>query len=105
MILGSDIVYFKECQCSLVNTTPVVNNDFDINVITLGKFFQKQFMLKEKIINLDWFLDDINALNSGLPLPRYDAFLLYDNADIQSASAVVEKLEIDYKLKVSINFV
>lgn len=46
------------------------------------------------------FSDDITASNNGLSLPRYDAFLLYDNADIQSASAVVEKLEIDYKLKV-----
>jgi len=48
------------------------------------------------------FLDDINAFNNGLPLSRYDAFLLYDKADIQSATAVVEKLETDYKLKVII---
>ncbi|XP_060874155.1 myeloid differentiation primary response protein MyD88-like [Metopolophium dirhodum] len=73
----SDIIYFKE-QCSLANPTPVVPNDFDINFITL---------------------DDINSSNNGLPLTRYDAFLLYDNADMQSAAAVVEKLETDYKLK------
>lgn len=46
------------------------------------------------------FLDDIHAVNNGSPLPRYDAFLLYDNADMQSANAVVEQLEINYKLKV-----
>jgi len=76
--ITSDIVSFKERQCSLANPTPVIHNDFDVNIITL---------------------DDITASNNGLPLPRYDAFLLYDNADIQSASAVVDKLEIDYKLK------
>ncbi|XP_001948320.2 myeloid differentiation primary response protein MyD88 isoform X1 [Acyrthosiphon pisum] len=74
----SDIKYFKE-QCSLAKyPTPVVPNDFDINIITL---------------------DDINSSSNGLPLTRYDAFLLYDKADIQSAAAVVEKLETDYKLK------
>ncbi|XP_060848634.1 myeloid differentiation primary response protein MyD88 isoform X1 [Rhopalosiphum padi] len=76
-LIISDIKYCKE-QCSLANPTPVVPNDFDINIITL---------------------DDINASNNGLPLSRYDAFLLYDKADIQSATAVVEKLETDYKLK------
>ncbi|XP_025199948.1 myeloid differentiation primary response protein MyD88 [Melanaphis sacchari] len=76
-LIISDIKYFKE-RSSLANPTPAVPNDFDINVITL---------------------DDINASNYGLPFSRYDAFLLYDKADIQSAAAVVEKLETDYKLK------
>jgi len=38
MFLVSDIKYFKE-QCSLTNPTPVVPNDFDINVITLGECY------------------------------------------------------------------
>ncbi|KAE9529721.1 hypothetical protein AGLY_011817 [Aphis glycines] len=78
-LIISDVKYFKEQCSSLANPAPVVApNDFDINIITL---------------------DDINTSNNGLPLSRYDAFLLYDKADIQSATAVVEKLETDYKLK------
>lgn len=46
------------------------------------------------------FLDDMYAFNNGLPLPRYDAFLMFDNADIESAKTIVNKLENDYKLKV-----
>jgi len=38
MFLDSDIIHFKE-QCSLENPTPVVPNDFDINVITLGECY------------------------------------------------------------------
>lgn len=65
----------------------------------------KLHLLVKKILyckSFKQFLDDINASNNGLPLTRYDAFLLYDKADIQSAAAIVDKLEIDYKLKVII---
>lgn len=46
------------------------------------------------------FIDDDFAFNHGLPLPKYDAFLLYDDGDIHLAATVVDKLEIEYKLKV-----
>jgi len=44
--------------------------------------------------------DDLRAFESGCPLPRYNAFLLFHDADIQSANIVVNKLEIDYNFKV-----
>lgn len=53
--------------------------------------------------NYEWFglfSDDLKASESGCPLPRYNAFLLFHDADIQSAYTVVQKLETDYKLKV-----
>jgi len=43
------------------------------------------------------------AFNNGLPLPRYDAFLLYDEAaDMQPAIDVKKKLETEFNLKVII---
>lgn len=44
--------------------------------------------------------DDFYASNNGLPLPRYDAFLLFDDADIEFAKTIVNKLENDFKFKV-----
>jgi hypothetical protein len=41
----SDIKYCKE-QCSLANPTPVVPNDFDINIITLGEFYLKYAFIR-----------------------------------------------------------
>lgn len=37
--------------------------------------------------------DDFEASKSGLPPPRYDAFLLFDDADIEIARSVVDRLE------------
>jgi len=48
MFLVSDIIYFKE-QCSLAKyPTPVVPNDFEINVVTLGKFYLNYTCKKKK---------------------------------------------------------
>ncbi|VVC39715.1 Toll/interleukin-1 receptor homology (TIR) domain [Cinara cedri] len=78
-LISCDIVSFKEKQYSIAIPTPVIHHDdFDNNIITL---------------------DDDLAFNNGLPLPRYDAFLLYDDADIQLAATVVDKLETEYALK------
>lgn len=44
--------------------------------------------------------DDIAQAKQGLPPQRYDAYLLFDNDDINFATQILEKLETEYGLKV-----
>lgn len=47
-----------------------------------------------------FFIDDIHRLKQGLALQYYDAFLLYAEEDIVFVKQMIEKLEIQFKLKV-----
>lgn len=46
--------------------------------------------------------DDVARARLGLPPQRYDAYLLFDSDnDIDFATQIIEKMEIEYKLKVN----
>ncbi|XP_050543814.1 myeloid differentiation primary response protein MyD88 isoform X2 [Daktulosphaira vitifoliae] len=78
-MIKNDVTAWKKKQFSVVNPVPVITHqENDSDIITL---------------------DDINRSTNGLPLTRYDAFLLYDDADIKSASEIVQRLEEIYNLK------
>ena len=49
-----------------------------------------------------FFIDDIHRLKQGLASQYYDAFLLYAEEDIVFVKEMIEKLEIQFKLKVRI---
>lgn len=66
LFIESDVVSFKERQCSLVNPTPVPRNDFDVNIITLGKFsnYNEQIIIIDKLqIVLFFFQMTLKHLN------------------------------------------
>jgi hypothetical protein len=46
-------------------------------------------------------LEDSERIHKGLPLTIYDAFLLHAEEDDEFASQVVQKIEKEYKLKVT----
>lgn len=45
-------------------------------------------------------IEDVDALKDQLPLPRYDAYILYDDADYEHAIFMADKLENEYPIKV-----
>lgn len=46
--------------------------------------------------------EDVERVRQGLPLIKYDAFLLYADEDLQYATVMIDKLENDFKLRVCI---
>lgn len=47
-------------------------------------------------------LDDVRSLRDHLPLQIYDAFVLFDDDDIDFATELIEKLEKQYELKLCV---
>lgn len=47
-------------------------------------------------------IDDVTNIEKGLPLQNYDAFVLFDDDDIVTATELIEKLEKEYKLKLCV---
>lgn len=47
-------------------------------------------------------VDDVANVRNGLPLQTYDAFVLFDDADIEDATKLIGTLENDYKLKLCV---
>ncbi|XP_025412948.1 myeloid differentiation primary response protein MyD88-A [Sipha flava] len=78
-LITSDIIFFKEQKFSVAHITPVKHNDVgNNNIITI---------------------EDVDALKNQLPLPRYDAYILYDDADLKHAIFMAQKLENEYSIK------
>lgn len=47
-------------------------------------------------------IDDIELAERNLPLQQYDAFILFEDADIEFATEMIDKLErFDFKVKLS----
>lgn len=44
--------------------------------------------------------EDSKRIHQGLPLTKYDAFVLYADEDSSFADQVIQKMEEEYKLKV-----
>lgn len=47
-------------------------------------------------------VDDVANLDKGLPLQTYDAFVLFDDADIDKATELIDTLEKQHKLKLCV---
>ncbi|XP_050420863.1 myeloid differentiation primary response protein MyD88 [Adelges cooleyi] len=78
-MIKNDISEYKKKKFSLANPGPVIKcQENDADIITL---------------------DDLHTSNNNLPFTRYDAFLLFDDADIESATKVVQQLENNYNLR------
>lgn len=72
------------------------------DIITIGKFDWKYTNFELYTMNILIILEDIDALRNQLPLPRYNAYILYDGADIKHVISMVEKLENEYQIKVDL---